>query len=158
MSTLCVTLNIVCKTQYWYINVCDGKEIVTKNPSTFSCEWAFSELFWKQKNWHTEICRRRNEENHKFAMMAHLYFSCVSGPHCNCIEIPTVNITLGDFLCISTPNKGQLNPLFHIFAEFRPIVHRVVARQSPFWSAGNAKFSPNRGLSFHNTIMSFNDS
>ena len=49
---------------------------------------------------------------------------------------------LGAFLCIRTPNTGQLNPLFHTFAEFRPIVNRVVARQSIDWLAGNAHFSP----------------
>ena len=25
---------------------------------------------------------------------------------------------LGDFLCILTPNTGQMNPLFHTFVEF----------------------------------------
>ena len=34
-------------------------------------------------------------------------------------EIPP---PLGDFLCIPTSNTGQLNPLFHTFAEFRLIV------------------------------------
>ena len=29
--------------------------------------------------------------------------------------------SLGDFLCIPTPNTGQMNPLFHTFAEFRLI-------------------------------------
>ena len=42
-----------------------------------------------------------------------------------------------------TPNTGQLNPLFQTFAEFRPIVNRVVARQSTDWLAGSAQFSPN---------------
>ena len=52
-------------------------------------------------------------------------------------------LTLGYFLCIQTPNTGQLNPLFHTFAKFRPIVNRVVARQSTGWLAANAQFSPN---------------
>ena len=51
-------------------------------------------------------------------------------------------IALGNFLCIPTPNTDQLNPLFHIFGEFRPIVNRVVARQSIDWLAANAQFSP----------------
>ena len=50
---------------------------------------------------------------------------------------------LGDFLCIPTPNTGELNPLFHTFAEFRLIVNRVVARQSTDWLASNAQFSSN---------------
>ena len=44
-------------------------------------------------------------------------------------------------MCIRTPNTGQLNPLFHTFAEFRPIVNRVVAWQSSDWLAANAQFS-----------------
>ena len=36
--------------------------------------------------------RRRNEKNHKFAMMAPLYLSCMSWPHCNGIDMPRVNI------------------------------------------------------------------
>ena len=55
--------------------------------------------------------------------------------------------TLGDFLCIPTPNTGQLNPVFHTFAEFRPIVNRIVARQSTDWLAANAQFSPNGNIS-----------
>ena len=38
--------------------------------------------------------------------------------------------SLGDFLCIRTPNTVQLNSLFHAFAELRIIVNRVVAWQS----------------------------
>ena len=52
-------------------------------------------------------------------------------------------LALGDFLCIPTPNTGQLNPLFHTIAEFRLIVNRIVARQSTDWLAANAQFSPN---------------
>ena len=52
-------------------------------------------------------------------------------------------LTLGDFLCIPTPNPGQLNLLFHNFAEFRLIVNKIVARQSTDWLAANAQFSPN---------------
>ena len=36
--------------------------------------------------------RRRNKKNHKFAMMAPLYPSYLSGPYCNCIDIPTVTM------------------------------------------------------------------
>ena len=61
--------------------------------------------------------------------------------------------TLRDFLCIPIPNPGQLNPLFHAFAEFRLIVNRVVAWQSTDWSAANAQFSPN-----DDTINNFDDS
>ena len=50
---------------------------------------------------------------------------------------------LGDFLCIPTLNTGQLNPLFHTFAEFRLIVNRIVARQSTDWLTANAQSSPN---------------
>ena len=50
---------------------------------------------------------------------------------------------LGDFLCIPTPNTGQLNPLFHTFAEFRLIVNRIVVWQSTDWLAAIAQFSPN---------------
>ena len=59
--------------------------------------------------------------------------SCV---HCVCVR------TLGDFLCIPTPNPGQLNPLFHTFVEFRLIVNRIIARQSTDWLGANAQFSP----------------
>ena len=51
--------------------------------------------------------------------------------------------SLGDFLYIRTPNTGQFNPLFHTVVEFRPIVNRVVARQSTDWLAASAQFSPN---------------
>ena len=57
--------------------------------------------------------------------------------------------SLGDFLCIPTPNTGQLNPLFHTFAEFRLIVNRIVARQSTDWLAANAQFSPDGRPSIH---------
>ena len=52
-------------------------------------------------------------------------------------------ITWGPHLCIQTPNTVQLNPLFHTYAEFRPIVNRVVAPQSTDWLAANAQFSLN---------------
>ena len=39
------------------------------------------------------------------------------------------NISLGEFLCIPTPNTGQLNPPFHTFAEFRLTVNRIVVGQ-----------------------------
>ena len=52
-------------------------------------------------------------------------------------------ISLGDFLWIQTPNTGQLNTLFHTFAEFRLIVNKIVAQQSTDWLAANAQFSPN---------------
>ena len=59
------------------------------------------------------------------------------------VNVNRVRLTLGDFLCIPTPNTGQLNPLFHTFAEFRPIVNRIVVRQSTDWLAANAQFFPN---------------
>ena len=59
----------------------------------------------------------------------------------NCTENFRIN-SLGDFLCIPISNTGQLNALFHTFAEFRLIVNRIVARQSTDWLAGNAQFSP----------------
>ena len=60
------------------------------------------------------------------------------------IGLNAQNWPLGYFLCIRTPNTGQLNLLFHTFAEFRPIVvNRVVARQSTYRLAANAHFSPN---------------
>ena len=52
-------------------------------------------------------------------------------------------VSLGDFLCIPTPNTGQLNSLFRTFGEFRLIVNRIVAWQSTNWLAVNAQFSPN---------------
>ena len=52
--------------------------------------------------------------------------------------------TLGDFWCTRKLNTGQWNPLFHTFAEFRPIVNRVVAWQSTDWLADNAQFSPHK--------------
>ena len=63
------------------------------------------------------------------------------------LEQKSINTSLGDFLCIPTPNTGtgQFNPLFHTFAEFRLIVNRIVARQSIDWLAANAQFSPNVG-------------
>ena len=54
-----------------------------------------------------------------------------------------LSFSLGDFLCIRTPNTGQLNPPFHTFTEFRLIVNRIVVRQSTDWLAANAQFSPN---------------
>ena len=54
-----------------------------------------------------------------------------------------ITMSLGDFLYIPTQNTGQLNPLFHTFAEFRLIVNRIIARQSIDWLAANAQFSPN---------------
>ena len=59
-----------------------------------------------------------------------------------------LSIALGDFLCIPTPNTGQLNPLFHTFAEFRLIVNRITARQFTDWLATNAQFSPNGKTEF----------
>ena len=53
------------------------------------------------------------------------------------------SLALGDFLCISTMNTGQLNPLFHTFAEFRLIVNGIVVQQSTDWLVANAQFSPN---------------
>ena len=47
-------------------------------------------------------------------------------------------VSLGSFLCIPTPNTGQLNPLSHTFAEFRLMVNRIVTRQSTDWLAANA--------------------
>ena len=47
------------------------------------------------------------------------------------------------FLCIPTPNTGQLYSPFHTFAEVRLIVKRIIARQSTDWLATNAQFSPN---------------
>ena len=44
---------------------------------------------------------------------------------------------------IQTWNTSQLNPLFHTFAEFRPIVIRAVAWQSTDLLVVNAQFSPN---------------
>ena len=49
-----------------------------------------------------------------------------------------------DFLGIGTPNTGQLSPLLHTFVEFRPIVNRVVARQSTDGLTTNVQFSPNK--------------
>ena len=48
-------------------------------------------------------------------------------------------------MCIPTPNTHQLSPMFHTFAEFRPIGNRVVARHSTGWLAAYAQFSPNDG-------------
>ena len=50
---------------------------------------------------------------------------------------------LENFLCIQTLSKGQLNPLFQTFAEFRPLVNRVVARRSTDCLAANSQFSSN---------------
>ena len=49
---------------------------------------------------------------------------------------------LGDFLYIPTLNTGQLNPLFHTFAEFRRIVDEVVVLRSTDWLAVSAQFCP----------------
>ena len=66
---------------------------------------------------------------------------------------------LGDCLCIPTPNTGQLNPLFHTFAEFTLVVNRVLARQSTDWLAANAQFSPNAFVTpwpyFYNSEKTF---
>ena len=52
---------------------------------------------------------------------------------------------LGAFLCIRTPNTGQLNSLFHIFAEFRPISGLPSYNPIYYWIAASAQFSPNEG-------------
>ena len=84
---------------------------------------------------------------------------CYNSPPLNSLFFPLI-----DFLCIPTPNAGQLNPvfefsflpirrflvhsdtevnpLFHTFAEFRLVMNRVAARQSTDWLAANAQFSP----------------
>ena len=54
-----------------------------------------------------------------------------------------LHLTLQHFLCIQPPTSGLLNPPFHTFAEFRPIVNRIVVRHATDWLAANAKFSPN---------------
>ena len=61
-------------------------------------------------------------------------------------KISKKTVPLGDFLCIPTPNTGQLNPLFHTFVEYRLIVNRVVVRQSTDWLAANAQFFPNENF------------
>ena len=58
---------------------------------------------------------------------------------------------LEDFLCILTPNAGQLSPLFRTFAGFRLIVNRIVAWQSTDWLAADAQFSPN-GFCFSDLV------
>ena len=58
------------------------------------------------------------------------------------IKDQKVFINIRRFSC-PTLNTGQLNPLFHTFAEFRLIVNRIVARQSTDWLVANAQFSPN---------------
>ena len=60
--------------------------------------------------------------------------------------------SLGDFLCLRTPDTGQLNPLFYTFAEMRPIVNRVVAWQTNDWLAANAKFSALCTDNYYTTI------
>ena len=64
-------------------------------------QWSMIEGYLKFKmHWYSmsivfvvELCapwsRRRNEKNNKFAIMAPLNWSRMSGPHCNCIGIPT---------------------------------------------------------------------
>ena len=49
-------------------------------------------------------------------------------------------VSLGDFLCIPTPNTGQLNPMFNTLAEFRLIVNRIAAWQSTDWLAAKHNF------------------
>ena len=51
--------------------------------------------------------------------------------------------TLRTFLCIRTPNTGQLNSLFHTFAEFRPISGLLCYNPIYYWMAASAQFSPN---------------
>ena len=48
---------------------------------------------------------------------------------------------LGAFFRIRTPNTGQLNSLFHTFAEFRPI--SGLPRYNPiyYWLAVSAQYS-----------------
>ena len=52
------------------------------------------------------------------------------------------SIKTGAVLCIWSPNTGKLNALFYTFAEFRPIVNRVAARQSTDLFVANGQFSP----------------
>ena len=68
------------------------------------------------------------------------YFKYDSG---NCIDGWLAGTSLGDFLCIPTPNTGQWNPLFHTVGEFRLIVNRIVVRQSTDWLAANAQLLNN---------------
>ena len=53
---------------------------------------------------------------------------------------------------IHSPNTGQLNPLFHTFAEFRQMVNSVEARQSTDWLATDAQSSPNVDIYFQMKI------
>ena len=64
--------------------------------------------------------------------------------------------SLGDFLCIWIPNTGQLNPLFHTYAEFRPIVNRVVVQQSTDWLAAYVQLSPNVSIRLKNICATVN--
>ena len=60
-------------------------------------------------------------------------------------------------MCIRTPNTGQLNHLYHTFAEFRPIVNSVVVRQPTDWLAANAQLSPDeRKLRYDSGIAKYN--
>ena len=69
-----------------------------------------------------------------------LHLACLTGKY---KQVEQSTVALGDLLCIWSPNTGQLNPLFHTFAESRLIVNRVVAQQSTGWLAANAQFSLN---------------
>ena len=55
---------------------------------------------------------------------------------------------------LPTPNTGQLNPLFHTFAEFRLIVNRIAALQFTDCLTANAQFSPNENKILMNVVSS----
>ena len=57
--------------------------------------------------------------------------------------MPKLGVPLGYLLCIRTSSTDQLNPMFHTFAEYRPMVNRIVSPQSTDWLPTSGQFSAN---------------
>ena len=80
-------------------------------------------------------CLRRNEKYHKIARMAPLYCSRMSGPHCNCTDILTVNITGPSFHNIIMSFHGSKNNIasMGVFLHLRHIFARSSNKANFVW-------------------------
>ena len=92
------------------------------------CSWSMIWLLFLQT---LRVCR--------YVILSVIWVCLHGGP-------VSLHDALGAFLCIGTPNTGQLISLFHTFAEFRPISGLLCNNPNHYWLAANAQFSPNGDL------------
>ena len=62
---------------------------------------------------------------------------------------------LGAFMCIRTPNTGQLISLFHTFAEFRPTSGLPRYNSIYYWFFASVQFSPNKVSTYLDVLFVF---